>query len=327
MSIEKKREYWPTADWKLESPESVGIDSRKLYLLDKEINVRLNGVNGFLIVKNGFVIYEKYYNDYNQDKTNHLCSVTKTIISALIGIAIDKNYIKSIDDKLIEIFPEFKPKSSDYLKRKLTIRHLLTMTTGFLWSSKAYEPMLMRLKNKKNWVDYILNLPIKDRMFGQFQYNSANSHVLSGIISRTSNMSTQAFAEKYLFKPMGISNNVKWMKDPQGINIGGYGLQLRPRDMAKFGFLYINQGVWDIKQIISKDWIEESIKNYSEDYGYHVWIARVNGSNAFIAAGYGGQYIVGIPELDLVIVITSNADLRRWRNPRYIADKVINMFF
>ncbi|MBY8984098.1 MAG: serine hydrolase [Candidatus Lokiarchaeota archaeon] len=164
-------------------------------------------------------------------------------------------------------------------------------------------------------------------MFGQFQYNTANSHLLSAIITRTSNMSTQEFAEKYLFKPIGISNNIKWMKDPQGINIGGYGLQLRPRDMAKFGFLYINQGVWDNNQIIPKEWIVGSLKDYGDGYGYHVWIARIKDFSAFVAAGYGGQYIVGIPKLDLVIVVTSNAELRRYRNPRYIIDKFINIFY
>ena len=327
MIIEKKREHWPTTKWKLESPESVGINSEKLHLLDKEINVRLNGVNSFLIIKNGYLIYEKYYNDYNQDKINHLCSVTKTIISALIGIAIDRKFIKNIDQKIIEFFPEFKPKSSDYLKKKLTIRHVLTMTTGFLWSSKTYEPMLMRLRNKKNWINFILNLPIKDKMFGEFQYNSANSHLLSAIIARTSKMSTYDFAMKFLFKPIGISDKISWMTDPQGINIGGYGLQLRPRDMAKLGFLYNNHGVWDKKQIIPLNWIIESLKNYGEGYGYHVWITTINGFNAFIAAGYGGQYIVGIPKLDLVLVITSNATLRRWRDPRYLINKFIYEFF
>ena len=338
MIIAKKRDYWPTNEWKELSPESVGIDTNKLSLVDKEIEIRLNGVNSFLIIKNGYIIHEKYFNGYNQEKTNHLCSVTKTIISALIGIAIEKRLIKSVNQKIFDFFPDFKFKASDYLKSGLSIKHLLTMTTGLLWNSKAHEPMIRRLEKHKNWVDFILKLPIKDNMFERFQYSSAVSHLLSAIITKTSNLSALEFAEKYLFKPIGIPNNIRkdstgncfnisWMKDPQGINIGGYGLKLTPRNMAKFGFLYINQGVWNDKQIIPKKWILESIRDYGAGYGYHVWITKIKNFNCFMAAGYGGQFIAGFPELDLIIVITSNADLRRWRKPHYIIDRIVNNFF
>jgi len=327
MIIPKKRDYWPTIEWKNASPESIGIDSNKLLAIDKEIEVRLRGVNCFLIIKDGNIVHEKYYNGYNREQINHICSVTKTIISALIGIAIEKKYIKSVDQKVLDFFPDFKPKSSDYLMRALTIRHFLTMTTGFLWNSKAHEPMIRRFLNQKDWIDFILNLPIKDKRFGRFQYNSANSHLLSAIITKISNKSAQEFAEKYLFNPIGISINIKWMTDPQGINIGGYGLKLKPRDMAKFGFLYINQGIWNNRQVIPKEWIVESLQNYGQGYGYHVWITQIKGFNAFMAAGYGGQYIACFPKLDLIIIITSNAQIRRWRDPRYIINKIIYDFF
>ncbi len=141
------------------------------------------------------------------------------------------------------------------------------------------------------------------------------------------NTSTQDFAKKYLFKPIGISNQIKWMKDPQGINIGGYGLKLSPRDLARFGYLYLNQGIWNNEQVIPREWIIESLQNHCEGYGYHVWITRYKDFNGFMAAGYGGQYLNCIPELDLIIVITSNANIRRWRDPRYIIEKFIHDFF
>ena len=328
MIITKNRDYWPTDEWKLESPESVGIDSNNLLLLDKEIKGRLNGVNSFLIIKNGYIIHEKFFNVYDQETLNHLCSVTKTIISALIGIALEKEYIKSVDQKVLDFFPDFKPKTMDYLKKNLRVKHLLTMATGLLWMNRGrgHEPMFRRFLNHKDWVNSILNLPIKDNMYGKFQYNSAVSHLLSALITKTSNTSTQDFAMEHLFKPIGISNDWEWWKDPQGINIGGYGLKLKPRDLAKFGFLYMNQGIWNGKQIILKDWIVESLKDYGQGYGYHVWITKFKNSSAFIAAGYGGQFLICVPELDLIIVVTSNAALGRWRNPRYIIDKFLNSF-
>ncbi len=329
MIITKKRDYWPTNEWKYSTPESIGIDSNKLFVLDKEIEVRLRGVNCFLIIQNGSVIYEKYYNGYNQRHKNHMCSVTKTVISALVGIAIDQGLVRDVNQKILDFFPEFKPKNSDYLKNQLSIRHFLTMTTGLLWMNRGmgHEPMFRRLLKEKNWVKSILNLPINDKKFGQFQYSSAVTHLLSIIITKSSNISTQEFSEKYLFKPIGISNNIKWMKDPQGVNIGGYGLKLKPRDLAKFGFLYLNQGIWKDKQIIPKEWIVESLQNYGEGYGYHVWITKIGDFDAFMAAGYGGQYLTCIPKLELMIVITSKADIRRWRNPRYIIDKFISTHF
>ena len=200
------------------------------------------------------------------------------------------------------------------------------MTTGLLWVNRGRknELMMRRVLKQKDWVDFILNLPIKGEMFGNFQYNSTVSHLLSAIVTKTSNISTQEFAERFLFKAIGISNNIEWMSDPQGINIGGFGLELRPRDLAKFGFLYINQGIWNNTQVIPKDWILESLKNYGEGYGYHVWITYIKNFNGFMATGSGGQIIACFPELDLIIVITSNAQLRRWRNPSYLIDKFIN---
>jgi len=147
-------DYWPTDEWKKASPELLGIDSNEILKMDKEINVRLNGVNSILIIKNGYLVHERYFNGYHRDKTNHLCSVTKTIISALVGIAVEKKFIKSVDQKVLDFFPDFKPKNS--LKRKLTIKHLLTMTAGLMWNSKAHEPMMRRLMTKKNWTIFPL---------------------------------------------------------------------------------------------------------------------------------------------------------------------------
>jgi len=209
-----------------------------------------------------------------------------------------------------------------------------------LWTGGRHELMFTRLLKQKNWANFILNLPISDKMFGKFQYSSAVSHLLSVIITKTSNTSTQDFALKYLFKPIGIlSSSIKWKRDPQGINIGGFGLCLKPRDLAKFGFLYSNGGMWNKKQVISKEWILESLKERvkeasfsknkknAQGYGYHLWLTKIKDFNTFMALGSGGQILTCISKLDLIIVFTSNSKLSRWKDPRYIMEKYINHLY
>jgi CubicO group peptidase (beta-lactamase class C family) len=339
-------------EWKLVNPESLNVNSELLFKVDNDIKKRLNGVNGVLIVKKGHLIFEKYYNNYNENSYNYIASITKSIISALIGIAIDKGFIKSVDQRVLDFFPEFDIKNPKEPLEDLTLKNLLTMKTGFLWNERRRgpSPMLNRLKRQKDWIKFILSLPIIKKKINTFQYNSAVSHLLSAIISTSTNLDSQSFANKFLFKTIGIEefqdsnktsykaediiNNNKihvWLKDPQGINIGGWGITMKARDLAKFGLLYLNLGIWEKNQIISSNWIKDSIKDHVEDsnldsgmgYSYHWWIWKITQYSVFNALGAGGQVISCIPELDLVIVITANANLARWKDPLYLIGKYI----
>ena len=255
-------DYWPTEDWRTAAPESVGMHPELLSHLEQQIKARFRSINAFLIVKQGYLVNERYYNGFGQDDKHLVASVTKSFISALIGIAIDQGFIEGVHQNVLGFFPEFMPGAHDHLKRQMTIRHLLTMTAGFQWRTGArnHELYIDRLRRSKDWVAFILDLPVRERSFGTFQYNSGASHLLSAIITRSTGSCAQEFAAEHLFEPIGIDQPATnmphtysqanvfrnkaggWPKDPQGNSIGGWGLVLKPRDMARFGYLYLNGG-------------------------------------------------------------------------------------
>jgi CubicO group peptidase (beta-lactamase class C family) len=259
--------------------------------------------------------------------------VTKSFTSALIGIAIDKGHIESIDQKVLDFFPEYTPDVHDPLKRGMTIRHLLTMTAGFRWrtGARAQEQLVDRLRRSPDWVKFILDLPTEARSVGKFRYNSAASHLLSAIITRATGQCAEDFAAEHLFAPIGmrlpdperqhtfsrgdvfLSRAGGWPKDPQGNSTGGWGMVLRPRDMARFGYLYLNRGRWDGAQIIPETWVADSITMHTPGYGYQWWLREMNGVFVFSADGRGGHHIFVVPEKDLVVVVASK-QVGRWRN-------------
>ena len=326
MSIlSAKRDYWPTGEWQTADPGSVGMLPDKLLELDKALRSQYRSINGIVIIRKSYVVFEKYNNGFGPDDTHNVTSVTKSITSALIGIAIDAGYIKSIDQKVFDFFPEYIPGDGDMQKRATTIRHLLTMTAPYAWGKSGAmgnEP-LDRLRRQRNWVSYILDLLGRNGQLGTFNYSSAGPHLLSAIITRTTGMCAREFANKHLFKPLGMKeipdhkmrsfsldnvfgkNVTGWIKDPNGITTGGWGLTMAPRDMARFGFLYLNRGIWDNKQIISKTWIDESTALNTNEYGYLWWLKGQDRTFAFSALGYGGNCIYCIPEKDLVVAIVS----------------------
>jgi CubicO group peptidase (beta-lactamase class C family) len=301
--------------------------------LEREIKARFRSIDAFLIVRRGYLVFEKYFRGSDQEETHLIASVTKSFISALIGIAIDQGFIEGVHQNVLGFFPEFVPGPRDHLKRQMTIRQLLTMTAGFQWRTgvRAHELSIDRMRRSKNWVMFILNLPVRARSYGTFQYNSGASHLLSAIITRSTGKCAQDFAAEHLFEPIGIAPPATdmqhtysqadvfrnkgggWPKDPQGNSIGGWGLVLKLRDMARFGYLYLNDGEWDGEQIIPKKWVEESISPHTPGYGYQWWLRDVNGVFAFSAVGQGGQHIFCLPQKDLVVVVASKAG-SRWRD-------------
>jgi CubicO group peptidase (beta-lactamase class C family) len=301
--------------------------------LEREITARYRSITACLVVRRGWLVFERYFGGFGQDDTQLVASVTKSFISALIGIAIDQGFIEEVHQSVLDFFPEYVPGAHDLLKRQMTLRHLLTMTAGFQWRTGArnHELYIDRLRRSKDWVAFILDLPVREELFGNFQYNSAASHLLSAVITRSTGKCAQEFAAEHLFEPIGMdlpATDVQhthsqadvfrntaggWPKDPQGHSIGGWGLVLKPRDMARFGYLYLNGGEWDGKQIIPKKWVEESVSPYIPGYGYQWWLRDVNGIFVFSAVGQGGQHIFCIPEKDLVVVVASKMG-SRWRD-------------
>lgn len=266
--------------------------------------------HSLLIYKGNQLLLEKYYNGFNETKLANLKSVTKSITSLLVGIAIDKGMIKNENQKLIEIMPELFNKVSDDKKKEITIRHLLTMSAGFDWNNfggkwrKGWD-------NSKEPNKYLIEkVPLINNPGEIWNYNSGLSHLLSGIIKKVTGENTIIFAKRNLFEPLDIKE-IKWEKAPDGNERGNSELWLKPKDLAKIGLMMINEGKWKNKQIVSKQWIDKSTKKYFDGfpqiggYGYQWHTRKFGRYNSYLAAGWGGQFLIVIPALDLVIVNTS----------------------
>ncbi|WP_242220373.1 serine hydrolase [Bacillus cereus group sp. BfR-BA-01380] len=309
-----QRNDWPSAD-----PATLRMDTEKLSALEAKIKSDYSNINGIVVVRNGSIAYERYYNGYGPDDTHHVASVTKSIISALIGIAIDAGYMKSVDQKVLDFFPEYVPNAAQ--KQEITIRHLLTMTAPYPFED-WHEP-LDKLCQQSDWVTYTLDMLGEKGELGTFKYSTAGAHLLSAIITRSTGKSAREFANERLFKLIGMKEipdyemksfgfedlfgkNVKgWVKDPNNNSTGGWGLTLTPRDMARFGLLYLNRGMWNNNRIISETWIDESTTINPNHYGYLWWVHEEDGIFAYLARGDGGNVIYCIPEKDLVVAIAS----------------------
>ncbi|BFH62803.1 serine hydrolase domain-containing protein [Paenibacillus azoreducens] len=316
-----QRDYWPTIEWRDTDPKSLGMDPEKLSELEPVIKSEYSNINGIVIVRDGFIAYEKYFNGCGPDDAHHVASVTKSIMSALIGIAVDTGYIKNVDQKVLDFFPEYVPDAADRQKQEITIRHLLTMTAPYPFAD--WQEPLDKLCMQPDWVKYTLDMLGQKGTIGDFKYSTAGAHLLSAIITRSTGKSAREFANERLFKPIGMKEipdfemksfgfddlfgkNVKgWVKDPNHNSTGGWGLTLSPRDMGRFGFLYMNRGIWDNHQVISETWIDESTTMTPNNYGYLWWLREEDGIFAYVALGDGGNVICCIPNKDLVIAIAS----------------------
>jgi CubicO group peptidase (beta-lactamase class C family) len=317
------RDYWPTREWRSTDLLSVGMDSATLADLEPVIRSQYRNINGVVIVRKGYMVFEKYFNGCGPADAQHVASVTKSFTSALVGIAIDAGYIQSVDQKVLDFFPEYTLDPADFQKRSITLRHLLTMTAPFAWktSDRHESEPLDRLRRQRDWVTYILNLLGQNDPPGRFQYSTAGAHLLSAILTRATGLCAREFANQRLFRPLGIpeipdypmpsfqledvfGKNLKgWIHDPSGNTTGGWGLTITPRDMARFGFLYLNRGVWEDQRIISEAWVDTSTAPNSNNYGYLWWLRE---GGIYSALGSGGNVISCIPEKDLVVAITSS---------------------
>jgi CubicO group peptidase (beta-lactamase class C family) len=241
-----------------------------------------------------------------------LYSCTKSVTSALVGIALDQGHIQSVEQPVLSFFPERTVANLDARKEAMKLEHLLTMTDGLDWvrkdvrftSSGDTTPEMTR---SRDWVQFTLDRPMAEEPGTRWNYNSGASHLLSATIQETTGMTALEFAEEHLFGPLGISGAV-WGRDPQGRNYGAAQLHMTAHDMAKFGYLYLNDGLWDGKQIVPAGWVEASTTNHSPTpgvcYGYQWWVMPWAGY--YSAIGARGQYIVVLPELDMVVVFTSD---------------------
>lgn len=306
---------FPTEEWTRAYPEELGMSSEMLDKADKRIKKAYPNIESMLVVKEGYLVYEKYYKLNNETKIKDTYSVTKSIMSALTGIAIEKGLISSIDDKVAEYIPEFSEYIDDERKKDITIKQVLTMTGGLESIDNNYTSFFY----SDDWLKAALAKPLVNSPGEVFVYNTGLTQLLSSVIANVSGMSVMDFAKENLFEKIGM-NVTYWQSDKQGSNGGGSGLCLTSQDMARFGYLYLNNGLWDNEQVIPAEWIEDSLKSHikandTQDYGYLFWIEKISDTvnsktySIFQAYGSGGQIIMVIPELDMVIVITCDRSI------------------
>ncbi|GAA3654624.1 serine hydrolase [Flavivirga jejuensis] len=304
--------------WKTNNLKSQKVDTTRIYQLFNEIKKGAHKLHSILLIKDNQIIIEAYFNKNSVDKPHDLRSVTKSIRSILLGIAVDKGFIANINDPISKYLKNLIPtKNLNNHKKEITIKHLLTMSSGLDcndWDKKS-KGQEDKIHKKKNWLQYTLDLPMVNEPGTVSNYCSMGTVLIAEIISQASGMTIDKFAEKYLFNPMGI-NNVNWgHTSNKEIIPSGKRLYMTSRNMAKIGQLILDNGKWHDKQIVSKKWIEDSTTPKTKitgiDYGYLWWNIpfKVNKETLVTkaATGNGGQYIIVLPKMNMVAVFTGGA--------------------
>lgn len=295
---------FPTKEWAVSTPEEQGMDSLELVDYIKTFALPEYNLDSILIVRHGYIVAEAYTAPVQKDIPHEMYSASKAVMSALAGIAIDQGYIKSLDDKLLSYFPEITPENMDERKAAITIRDVMKMCSGFecnMYVDPAGDGKVMQGDPKT-----CLDFPMAYAPGEQWQYCQCNLFLLATIINRTTGMDVMDFANKNLFEPLGIKD-AYW--EPLGKAVQGFsGLRLTTRDIARFGYLMVNGGQWDGKQIISSQFVKDALAPLTatpfpgSTYGYMWWTSENN--DYAMALGYGGQYIMVVPNKDLVVVLT-----------------------
>jgi CubicO group peptidase (beta-lactamase class C family) len=304
--------------WNTNDLKSQGVDSTFIYKFFNQIKGSKHKLHSVLLVKNDQLILEEYFNGHSVNLKHDLRSATKSIRSILMGIAIDKGFINDINDPISNYLKYPVPKKNlDSRKKKITIKHLLTMSSGLDcndWdkNSKGQEDKVYR---KNDWLQYTLDLPMVNEPGEVSNYCSMGEVLIAEIISQSSGMTIDKFAEEYLFNPLGIQNLNWGHTSDKDIIPSGKRLYMTSRDLAKIGQLILNTGKWNEKQIVSEKWVEESTtpktKITGVDYGFLWWYIPFKVNEKIIvsktATGNGGQYIMVVPEMDLVAIFTGGA--------------------
>jgi CubicO group peptidase (beta-lactamase class C family) len=283
-------------------------------------------LHSLLVSHRGTLVVERYFNGARATRAANVKSVSKSVISALVGIAIERGHIPGVEQPIGGYFREILRAPDAAAKRAITVRDLLTMRSGLeSTSSRNYGAWV----TSKNWVRHALSRELETEPGTEMEYSTGNSHLLSAILSQATKKSTWQFAQETIATPMGFTL-ARWPQDPQGIYFGGNDMLLTPRQMLLFGELYLNRGQRGDRQIVPSRWVDESFmprgrSNYSDQlYGYGWWIRELAGQQAFYAWGFGGQYIFVVPSQQLVVVTTSSTAIgeERRAHRRTILDLV-----
>ena len=357
-----KRPIWPTKEWQRSTPEEQGMGSKELADVVKSgafelvqivqapetppvdllgpspqpqsqslppgrrVKVAGIGFDSLLIVRHGKIVVEAYYAPYSAGIPHAMCSVTEAITSTLTAIASEEGLLDSPSHRVLEFFDRSSIANVDDRKESIAVQNLLDMTSGIQWWQplEAWSPVVLEMEHSSDWVKFVLDRAMSRAPGTRFNYSDGNAHLLSAIITKLSKMSALEYANAKLFGSLGIKD-VSWRRDPQGISIGGCGLCLEPRDMAKIGYLYLRNGVWEGRRLLPSAWIDKvsqatvhphGSSNPELRYGNLFW--SVPDKHFYMAAGSHGQAIVVFPDLDIVAVTTGSADYYLSRQLGYL---------
>jgi len=310
----------PGDDWEVSTPAEQGLDPMlvaELYYNAAELET----IYSLLVIENGYLIAEDYFNEGSVDQKDRLQSVTKSYTSALVGIALEQGYLSSVDQKMLDFFPEVADQITDPRKEQITIRHLLQMRAGYPWEET--DPALWEGLLSGYYLPLIEEFPLIADPGTEFNYSNLSSNWLGIIVARACGTNLKSYAEEHLFSAIDVEVG-EWGTDAEGHNNGCGDLHFSARDAARFGLLYLNGGEYEGDQVVPADWVHDSLQRYSEDinatggfpanwglsisdigYGYQWWSARAGEHHFDFAWGHGGQLIVLVDEFDMVIVVTA----------------------
>jgi len=304
----------PGDDWEVSTPEAQGLDP--MLVAEMYYNAaELETIYSLLVIKNGYLIAEDYFNEGSVDQKARLQSATKSYTSALVGIALEQGYLSSVDQKMMDFFPEVAGQITDPRKEQITIRQMLQMRAGYPWEET--HPVLWEGLLSGHYPPLIEEFPLIADPGTEFHYSNLTSNWLGIIVDRACGTNLKSYAEEHLFLPIDVEVG-EWGQDAEGHNNGCGDLHFTARDAARFGLLYLNDGEYEGNQIISAGWVHDSLQTYSEDawdnvgrfrdigYGYQWWSAKAGEHHVNFAWGHGGQLIVLVDEFDMVIVVTAD---------------------
>jgi CubicO group peptidase (beta-lactamase class C family) len=286
-------------------------------------------LHSLLVSWRGELVLERYYNGRKPGSLANIKSASKSVISALVGIAIDQGRIRGVKEPIGRYFPELAALEKNRPKAGITIEDLLTMQSGLeTTSNRNYGAWVL----SRDWVNHALNKRLLNAPGTRMEYSTGNTHLLSAILSKALGKSTWQFAQEALAKPMGFSLP-QWPRDPQGIYFGGNDMLMTPRQMLAFGEMYLRHGRVGDRQVVPRNWVDasfvaraQSVRERERQYGYGWWIRELGGYRTHYAWGYGGQFIFVVPDLELVVVTTSSSEVsdERRTHIRTIYDLVEN---
>jgi CubicO group peptidase (beta-lactamase class C family) len=311
-------EYTPLSrsDWEVSTPEEQGLDP--MLVAELYFNAaKVETLKALLVVKNGYLIAERYYNGGSIDQETRIQSATKSYTSALVGIALEQGYLSSLDQRMMDFFPELAGSITDSRKHQITIRHLLQMRAGYPWEESTKE--LFELMYSGFRPSDLVKVPLVRDPGTGFEYSNLSSHLLGIIVARATETDLLTFAEAHLFGPLGIEP-ADWILGWEDYYNGHADLYFSAREMARFGQLYLDDGMYEGQQIVPAEWVRDSLRTYSEDawdyrigrnvsdlgYGYQWWSARAGEHSYNMAWGHGGQQIALLDEHNLVVVVKAD---------------------